>query len=68
MPFPKSSGTSLGSSRQGNLQTNGFSTTFPTIANYWGDTNQSPNNSVLSASRNAKGHVTNGNVLLCPTT
>jgi len=38
MPFPKSQGNSLASTRYGGLQTNGFPTTFPTMPNYWGDT------------------------------
>lgn len=68
MPFAKNTGNSLGSSRSGNLETNGFPTCFPTQGNYWGDTNNSPFNTVLCASKVSKGHVTNSNVLLCPVT
>lgn len=66
MPFAKSSGISSSSTRFNGLTTTGFPTTFPTIGNYWGDTTMNSNNSILTASRTAKGHVTNSNTLLCP--
>ena len=43
----------------------GFTTSMPTIGNYWGDcTGNIDQNSILNASKCAKGHVTNANPVL----